>query len=144
MVYSGLWNGVGGESYSLNSTITSNRYHLRRLLKKMGMRELGEVMFTLDGVTAGQAASATHTRVVASADTSSNVQGGARTVESHELVGVTLDASYNASGAKTARNTVAGDLVIINELYSGGTESNRAPGTYPTDASGNGGGGKLG
>ena len=140
--YSGLFETVHGENYELLSKKSPNRYHLNRLLKKRDLRELGEVMFTLLGATAGSSASKTHSRVQAVADTSSNEQGGVRTVESINEVGLVLDSDKDDTGAETARVTTSAYVTTLNGIFDGGTENNRAPATYPTDASGNGGGGK--
>lgn len=147
MGWSGLWNGlasttVATSDYTLNSGRSPNRYHLARIMRKRNMKELAEVMSTLNGVAAGETASHTYSRVQAERDLTANVQGGSRTIETKELVGPTLADTYDASGANTSRATVAGDQTTINELLLGTGEGLRKPTTYPTDTSGNGGGGK--
>ena len=140
--YSGLFESVHGDNYELLSKKSPNRYHLNRLLKKRDLRELGEVMFTLLGASAGSSASKTHARVQAVSNTASNEQGGVRTIESINDVGLVLDSDKDDASAETARNTTAADVTTLTGIFDGGTENNRAPATYPTDASGNGGGGK--
>ena len=140
--YSGLFESVHGDNYELLSKKSPNRYHLNRLLKKRDLRELGEVMFTLFGASAGSSASKTLARVQAVSNTASNEQGGVRTIESINEVGLVLDSDKDDASAETARNTTAADVTTLTGIFDGGTEHNRAPATYPTDASGNGGGGK--
>ena len=146
MVYSGLWDGVAGENYSFNKTNarSPNRYHLARLLKTRGLRELSEVITTMGtDCSPSTTASVSYSRIEHTADPSSNVLGGAATIATHQLMGGDLDSQYSESGAKTARAIDATDVTDVQLFTEGGTEAVRSPPTYPTDASGNGGGGKL-
>lgn len=145
---SAFWSDAdyGGVSagYTLLSKRSPNRYHLMRILRKKGMREIGEVMFTINAEnTPSDEASVTMSQVAAQADTTANVQGGVRTIESVNLMGLNLDSAIADSGANTARVTKTGDVTVLNKMViPTGSRSLRAPGTYATDASGNGGGGK--
>lgn len=144
--YSGFWSdrggfdNAGGATHTLLKNKSPNRYHLSRLLKTRGMREIAELIATIGGdSTPASSASVTISRVAAARALDDNVQGGVRTIESAQLVG-----GLNDSGtANTARVIAAADVTDMNLYLPGGTEANRAPGTYPTDASGNGGGGKI-
>lgn len=146
---SGFWEDRGGHDNAGGATYTFQqprgvlRYHLARLLKKYGNQELSEVIATVNGVAVGSSASKVVRRRTAVADTSLNAQGGVAAIQSLELVGLNLDSQPNDASAATARNTVAADTTAIAGIVHGGAESARGPATYPVDASGNGGGGKL-
>ena len=133
-------------SYEFLSGRSPNRYHLMRLMRKKGMREYGEVIFTaLAENTPSATASVTISQLTAEADTTDNIQGGVRTVAAKEIMGLNLNSDKDDGTAETARATKAGDVTIINtEIIPSGARANRAPATYATDASGNGGGGKMG
>ena len=144
---SGFWENqdYGGTSagHSFISGRSPNRYHLMRLLRKKGMWEVGEILFTaLAENTPSDSASVTISQLTASADTTDNVQGGVRTIAAKEIMGSTLDGGASDT-AETARAATEADVTTLNaELIPSGTTANRQPATYPTDASGNGGGGK--
>jgi len=128
----------------LSSTKDSNRYHLTRLFRRRGLSETSEVLKTLlDDATPSSSASVPHYRIEATADTNQNVQGGVRTVETTNRMGLTLDSDNDDASANTARAVTAADVTAIQKMLFGGTDQERDPSTYPTDASGNGGGGKL-
>lgn len=130
--------------YDLSSGTSPNRYHLSRIFRKRGMREVSEVIKTLlADSTPASSASAVNYRVKAVADTTQNAQGGSRTIESNELVGLALDSAFDDASANTARAVTAADVTAVQKMLEGGTDQLRKPSTYPTDASGNGGGGKL-
>ncbi len=152
--YSGLFNGVHSEDYALLNGRSPNRYHLMRLMRKRNMAEYREVLTTLlEDSTPASTASRTYSRVQATANAAANVQGGARTIETVELLGATLDSTdidEAGAGASGGRAVIPGDVTKIQEeLASDGDRILRAPSngsgtiTYPDDASGNGGGGKL-
>jgi hypothetical protein len=140
-------NGVTGNDdavYSFSSGKSPNRYHLMRLMRKKGLREVGEIIFTaLAENTPSDSASVTISQLTASADTTANVNGGVRTIAAVEQMGSTLDGGTGDT-PNTARAAAAADVTTLNaELIPSGATANRQPGTYPVDASGNGGGGKL-
>lgn len=144
--YSDFW-GDGANttgSYALLSKKSPNRYHLMRMLRKRGMQEYGEVLTTLlTDASPSTSASYTVAQVDAVQDTgASNQQGGVRTVTSNEQVGGVLD-STESDTATTTRAVTSADVTTMQAEIGSGATANRAPATYPTDASGNGGGGKL-
>lgn len=126
--YSGLFNGVHNENYALLVDEAPGRKHLSRILRKSkrGMRVTQELLLTTIGAAAGSAALAQHRRVKAVATPGgTNSQGGVRTIETVDLIN---------------RNSAAADVTALKAIVDRATK----PSTYPTDASGNGGGGKLG
>jgi len=137
--------GDTNATYEFLSSKSPNRYHLMRLLRKKGMREVGEILFTaLAENTPSDTASVTIAQLTAEADTGDNVQGGVRTIASKEIMGLVLDSDKDDATAETSRAATAADVTTLNaELIPSGATANRAPATYPTDASGNGGGGKF-
>ena len=132
-------------TYEFSSGKSPNRYHLMRLLRKKGMREVGEILFTaLAENTPSDTASVTISQLTAEADTTANVNGGVRTVAAKEIMGLVLDSDKDDATAETARAATAADVSTLNaEVIPSGATANRQTATYPTDASGNGGGGKL-
>ena len=137
--------GDTNATYEFLSGRSPNRYHLMRLLRKKGMREYGEVIFTaLAENTPSDTASVTIAQLTAEANTQDNVQGGVRTIASKEIMGLNLNSDKDAATADTARATKAADVTIINSAgIPAGSRANRAPATYATDSCGNGGGGKM-
>lgn len=130
MSYSGLWNNEYGEDHALlastvkigNAQTALGKLFANRLYGRAAVREL---LHTLIGATAGGTAAMTHKRVRAERDLEANVLGGARTIETYTSIN---------------RATTAGDVTALKnavELPSRVT-------SYPADAAGNGGGGKLG
>ena len=144
----GFWEDAAGSvsTYSLLSKRSPNRYHLMRILRKAGMRQHGEILSTLlTDSSPSSTASVTRSQVDAVATTGgTNSQGGVRGVTSNEQMSSEINNDQSSSGANTARAVAAGDVTELQtELIPSGSRSNRAPATYPTDASGNGGGGKM-
>lgn len=147
-------------NYEFLNGRSPNRYHLMRLLRKRGMRNFGEILHSLmTDVTAGQvpqtSASVNISQVTAAADTTDNVQGGVRTIAGAQKMHLTINPDKDDASANTARIVSAADVTEIIEMLVGsdddadhGDRIMRAPTdgsglvTYPTDASGNGGGGK--
>lgn len=143
--YSDFW-GDGANttgSYALLSKRSPNRYHLMRMLRKRGMQEYGEILTTLlTDASPSTSASYTVSQIDAVQDTgASNSQGGVRTVTAKEQVGGVLDSTQSDT-ANTARAVTAADVTTMQAEIGSGATANRAPATYPDDASGNGGGGK--
>ena len=137
--------GDTNSTYEFLSARSPNRYHLMRLLRKKGMREVGEVLFTaLAENTPSDTASVSFTQLTANADTSDNAQGGVRTIAAVNLMGSALDSDKDDTGANTARSTAAADVTTLNlEMIPSGTQSQRKPTeANSADLSGNGGGGK--
>jgi hypothetical protein len=139
-------NNETNGSYEFLSGRSPNRYHLIRLLRKKGMREVGEIIFTaLAENTPSDTASVTISQLTAEADTTANVQGGVRTIASKEIMGLVLDSDKDDATAETARAATAADVTTLNlEMIPSGTQSQRKPTEADSvDLSGNGGGGKL-
>lgn len=147
-------NGSVGNSdttYLFSNGRSPNRYHLMRILRKRGMREVGEIISTLlTDSTPATSAGVTTTQVDSIATPGgTNSQGGVRTTTANETVGLTLDSTAAAASANTARAVATADVTALQlELIPTGNRALRAPSvtgtiTYPADASGNGGGGKL-
>lgn len=145
------WSGFWGDgrsttgSYELLSGRSPNRYHLARIFRKRGMRMHGEVLTTLlADATPASTASVSHVRIKAERDLANNVQGGVRTIETINDMQPAFQGDKDAATPNASRAVVAADVTSLNRLVEGGAEWLRKPSTYPTDASGNGGGGKLG
>ncbi len=153
------WSGFYGDaqgstgSYELLSGRSPNRFHLMRLLRKTGMRAVGEVISTLltDSTPATNASVITsQVDAVATPVSGQNSQGGVRGVTAQETIDLVLDSDKDDLLANITRAVSAGDVTTLQqELIPSGDQNIRAPtdgsGTilYPDDASGNGGGGKL-
>ena len=136
--------GDAANSHTLLSAKSPNRYHLARLLKKHGMRQIGERITTLlADSTPASTASVIISRVQAVVGNGFN-QGGVRTIEAKEHMDNVANPQPTEATPDTARAVAAADVTDLNLLVSGGADSLRSPSTYPTDASGNGGGGKVG
>ena len=136
--------GSTGE-YELLSGRSPNRFHLMRILRKQGMRQYGEILSTLleDSTPASTASVSIH-QLTPAADTTANVNGGVRTIAAKERMGLTINADKDDASANTARAVTAADVTAIQtEIIPSGARSTTSPSTYPTDLSGNGGGGKL-
>lgn len=128
MSYSGLFNGVHGDGHALlTNKIGNAQTMLARLFanRTYGRAAYAELMATLTGAAAGGAAAASHKRVQAAANLSANVQGGVRTIETFSAIN---------------RNTTAADESDIEAALALSSQ----PAAYIADASGNGGGGKVG
>ena len=121
-VLGGFWS----ESYGGSGTMTLEdrdpaKRRIGQILDKPGMRELKELMLTLNGTAAGSTASASHSRVKAGEVSGSfeSELGGLRTIESYEDV---------------ERATVAGDKTEIDDEV---LSYPNAPTTYPSNGDGN-------
>ena len=144
-------NNETNASYEFLSGRSPNRYQLIRLLKKKGMREIGEILSTLlTDSSPATTASVTISELTAEANTQDNVQGGVRTIAAKEQMGLTITGDKDDASANTSRAVSATDVTNLQEdLVPSGDRWNRAPTdgsgsiSYPTDASGNGGGGKM-
>lgn len=141
-----FWEDDAGSTstYSLLNPRSPNRYHLMRILRKRGMRNYGEVLSTLlTDSSPSTSASVTTAQINHTATPGgTNSQGGVRTVTSNETVDLLLNKNVGTASANTTRAVSAADVTAMQtEIIPSGSRSSRAP-TYPTDASGNGGGGK--
>lgn len=104
---------------------SSNETMIARSLSQGGYRGFRKIMRILNGAAAGSDATVTHARVDASTQGPSTAPGGARTIETF------TDNSGNTTSAQKAYIDN-----LLDRVY------NSSPSSYPTDASGNGGGGK--
>ncbi len=123
------WSGLFDNEFSdgphaLQVGIVPLRRKFTRVMRRKSMKVINELMQTLNGVVAGSTALAQHVRVQGAAVLQTDA-GGVRPIETVDLVN---------------RATVAADQTMINAALT----EQRDPATYPVDASGNGGGGKLG
>lgn len=123
--WSGLFDNVFADGpHSLQFNRPSARRNVARLFRKRGMRQFRELIIELTGSAPGNAALQQNTRVTHDADN----LGGVRTVEVQDLIN---------------RVTTSADATDIDtELVLSATAI--APASYPVDAGGAGGGGKLG
>lgn len=123
--WSNFWGGAN--SYSLLNARAAE-LAISRALMPAQFRSLRAVMRTLNGTAAGSTATATYARISAPAGlTDSEDFGGARVVDTITDIN---------------RATTAADVTYIDGLITRLASAN--PSTYATDASGNGGGGKVG
>lgn len=122
--WSGLWNDEHGEDHALLVDKTSIRKRASLLFRQRGAGVLKELMLTLNGAAAGSTALLTRTRVEAKVGLTEEL-GGVVDIETVDLVN---------------RVTTAADKSDIDTVLS----ESREPSSYPTDPSGNAGGGKLG
>lgn len=130
--WSTFWQQIApvgqGAAYALHGNRSSQERRIAIHLAKPGYRGMRRVIRTLLGAAVGAAATETHSRIVAPAGlTQAASFGGARQIESVTDVN---------------RVTTAADLTyvqgVVDRVY------NANPTSYPTDLSGNGGGGKEG
>lgn len=143
------WSGFWGDTASVSGSYaplynkTPLRHKLRKLFRKRGLRELGEAidMVAADS-TPASTLTVTKSQVTAVQDLGLNNLGGSRAIESKQQVGK-LNSTPTDTGANTARSIAAADVTDLRKIVAGGSESSPQPSTYPTDASGNGGGSKL-
>lgn len=121
-------DGVGTD-YAIQGSQPTHRKRLSRMMKRQATRKISELLDTLIGAAAGSTASASVKQVDHDADPGNPVvNGGVRTINTVSLIN---------------RATTAADVADLKSFLTiGGSEAQRDP-TYPTDASGNGGGGKL-
>lgn len=99
---SGFWDN----NYSFLEGRNPLMRRVARVLNRRGMRDIRELMITLNGAAAGSAAAESYKRVVEPATPSANIteRGGIRTIETKDLV---------------ARNTDADDITLINTYVLG-------------------------
>ena len=109
-----------GTGYALLVNKAPTRARLQRTVGVEGFRVIKELFDTVLGAAAGSAASASYKR--AKAETSSDVGGGSRVVETVTVI---------------SRNSTAADVTALKEMV---VNVSRRPSTYPRDLSGNGGG----
>jgi hypothetical protein len=116
---SGFWSDQG-TGYALLVNKAPTRARLQRAVGVEGFRKIKELFDTAIGAAAGEAANASYKRVAG--ETSNDVGGGSRVVETVTVIN---------------RNTDAADITALKEMV---VNVSRRPATYPRDLSGNGGG----
>lgn len=135
--WSGLFDDVFSDGpHSLQINKPSVRKKLAHILRRRSARVISEKLTTLlADATPASTASVSYSRVQHTPDPGNSVvHGGVATVESVSLVNAAV---------------TAGDVTDLSELFEGGDEQITAPSdgsgteSYPVDASGNGGGGRL-
>ena len=119
--WSGLFNGEHGEDHALLVNKNSLSQRLSKLMRRGGNRKTKELLLTVLGTAPGLTASSTYTRKQAE-------EGQQEAVATQETVTV------------IGRATTSADVTALRADL----EREFVPSTYPTDVSGNGGGGKLG
>lgn len=132
--FSGFWeyHAPTGQAapYAMRHYRNSTENRIAFILGRPGIRGIREIMYTLAGAATGSAASDTNKRIKAPAGlTETSAFGGSREIETVTNV---------------SANTAAADLTYMQDLFNRYINLAPAIASYPTDASGNGGGGKLG
>lgn len=126
--YAKFW-GEGSNEYNLYINRPSIRTGIARVLRRPSYREITEALFTILGTAVGQTALSTFSQVSAPDGlTQSELLGGSRTINAVTAI---------------SRVTVASDLTYMQDEMTN-RRFGQAIASYPTDASGNGGGGKAG
>lgn len=123
--WSGLFDNIHGSPHALLAQRSSIKRRINKLFRRRGAAVFKELLLTVNGVVVGSTAEASYSRAEAVQGLGDFVLGGSRTIETVSQVNratVTADTTENAA--------------VLNE--QGDTNA------YQTDASGNGGGGKLG
>jgi hypothetical protein len=122
--WSGLWNGVHGANHTLIGARNNLQMRIAKLFAREGARSDAQIIKALTGAAAGETAAESRKRVVATVATNGYDQGGARAIETVNVIN---------------RATTAGDVTAVDAAL----EQKFAPTTYPVDRSGMGGGGKT-
>lgn len=116
-VKGGFWGDISS-TYAPISSVPSALRRLARILNVNGMRKEKELMLTLNGATAGSAASATYKRVDDRENSAGEV-GGLRTIETVTAV---------------SANTTSDDKTFIDDNILAFVD---APSSYPANGDGN-------
>ncbi len=127
--YSGLWNGVHGGDYALQTARSPLNRALGRVLKRRSMIRLKEAIDRVAASSSINGAAAVNIFQIDSTATpgSAVVNGGVRTVNTVARIAA-------------SQSTTSADAANVDEVVA----FENQPQTYPTDASGNGGGGRSG
>lgn len=143
------WSGFWGDTATTTDTYTPIynktplRHQLRKLFRRRGLRELGEgIDIIAADSTPASNLTVLRSQVTAIQDLTLNNMGGVRPIESKQQVGK-INSAPTATNANTLRAIAAADVTDARRIVAGGAEASPSPSTYATDASGNGGGGKL-
>ena len=127
--YSGLWNGVYGTPYSIQVNRASEIRQIGRVMKRRSTVRMRKVVDTVvAGSSINGGAATTYKRASSTVDPGNAiVNGGLRTIDT-----VTQIAA--------SQLTLAADATKVDAMVL----FRNKPASYPTDRSGNGGGGKSG
>lgn len=127
--WSNFW-GNTANAYTMQNSRTHHERAMSRILGKPGYRGMRKVFSLMLGTAVGSTATDTYSRITAPAGlTQSSSFGGSRTIETVTSV---------------SRATVAADQThFTNQVFNAIFNMAPAISSYPTDASGNGGGGKA-
>ena len=126
----------GSNVYSTAGTLVDGSSHIEKKIsqwmRRPQFRSLRALLRTLDGNAVGGGGNVTNnkTRVQAQAILGTYAQGGLVTIETVPALGATTAGRVTATADQTQLNGMIDEIVY--------------PSSYPADASGNGGGGKLG
>lgn len=133
--YSGLWNGVYAENHSLQHNRAPTFRRVSQALRRRSLTVLREVIDTVaNGSSINGAAAVTYKQIAGDPLPGNAVSGGGRrTIENVTKV----NASTTVGTPTTAVPNVSATQI------DGLVDYKSAPATYPTDASGNGGGDAL-
>jgi hypothetical protein len=133
--YSGLWNGVYAENYALQVVRPPTFRCISMALRRRSLTVLREVLDTVaNGSSINGAAAVTFKRASEQGvPGSSPANGGVRTIDTVTRVNAGTTVGV---GTLTAPNVSAAQVDGLVDYKS-------FPSTYPADAAGNGGGGRL-
>ena len=132
--YSAFWqnvsniNGEAGVPYAMRFSRSSHERRASIAMSRSGFRAVRRLILTLNGVAPGATATDTYAQAGTNQQGPTAVgPGGVRNIDTITTVN---------------RVTAAGDVTTITNRIIDGLFV-QAPSSYPTDASGNGGGGKV-
>lgn len=132
--YSGLWNGVYAENHSLQHNRAPTFRRISQALRRRSLTVLREVIDTVaNGSSINGAAAVTYRQIQGEVAPGQSAGGGRRTIE--------LVTKVNASTTVGVPTTAVPN--VSQAQIDGLVDYKSAPATYPTDASGNGGGDRL-
>lgn len=126
--YSGLWNGVYAENHSLQFNRSPINRRISQALRRRSLTVLREVIDTVAAAASiNGAAAVTYKQIAGDPLPGNSVSGGGRR---------TIETVTKVAASST---TTAAQVTQVDGLV----DFKSAPATYPTDASGNGGGERL-
>jgi len=131
---------VGGTTGTVMQGESNFDPKISQLFRKPQFRGWRRLLYVLIGAAAGSSAVENRARVLAEqagSSSTSGALGGLRTIETVSLV-----PTASGAGSPATRNSAAADVTYLKAMLD--RLSALAPASYPTDLSGNTGGGKLG
>jgi hypothetical protein len=123
--WSGLFDGVHGQSYTLTNSRSALQREISNVFEKFGGQVDSALAIALCGAAPGATATRTRSRIRRDAASNNFDLGGRAIIETQTMINRTTNAAD-----RTALQ------LMFNNVY--------APTVYPIDRSGNGGGGKAG